>query len=305
MVEHEVRWQGLPARHNFDYVVTTLDDRDRIRQILSQNPGYSAYALGQLEPGLFERTRWHFARGDTGTGLVLHSRGGLGDATFIHGDADAVAAILSIHPGPTHTYATCMPQHVEALQRVYRLSNQQPMMRMAVTRERFQARGSAAAAIPLSGADIRKVNALYASEGGPSYYVPEHIDAGVYRGIITGGRLVAVAGTHVVSRTEGVAVVGNVFTHPLHRGHGYATAVTSAVTATLLGFCDYVVLTVDPKNRPAVQSYKNLGYEQVCNLVEASAVRRDPAGIGGFARRVRAAIRGRRYAGSFVSIPAR
>ncbi|MFN0094351.1 MAG: GNAT family N-acetyltransferase [Dehalococcoidia bacterium] len=305
MAEHEVRWQGLPARRHYEYVVATLDDRDRIRDLLTQNTGYSAYALGQLEPGLFERTRWHFARGDTGTGLVLHSRGGLGDATFILGDPDAVAAVLSIHPGPTHTYATCQPQHVHALHKVYRLSSQQPMMRMAVTREQFRARDAGSIAIPLSGTDIRKLNGLYASEGGPSYYVPEHVDAGVYRGIVTGGRLVAVAGTHVVSRTEGVAVVGNVFTHPQHRGKGYATAVTSSVTGALLGYCDYVVLTVDPKNHPAVQAYKNLGYEQVCNLVEASAVRRDPAGVGGFARRVRAAIRGRRYAGSFVSIPAR
>ncbi len=305
MVEHEVRWQGLPARRNFDYVVTTLDDRDRIRDLLNQNRAYTAYALGQLEPGLFERTRWHFARGDTGSGLVLHSRGGLGDATFILGDGDAVAAILSIHPGPAHTYATCMPQHVQPMHRVYRLSSQLPMMRMAVTPESFRPHASDGAATPLNGSDIRKVNALYASDGGPSYYVPEHINAGVYRGIVVNGRLVAVAGTHVVSRREGVAVVGNVFTHTMHRGRGYGTAVTSAVTGTLLGYCDYVALTVDPKNGHAIQAYKNLGYQTVCHMVEASAVRRDPAGVVGFARRVRAAVRGRRYAGSFVSIPAR
>jgi RimJ/RimL family protein N-acetyltransferase len=300
MAEREVRWQGA-LQHRYDYVVQGLRDRDQLRQLLRPRIEYTAYALGQLEPGLFERTRWYWARGDTGSGLVLHSRGGLGDATFVMGDPEAVAAVLSIHPGPAHTYATCQPQHLDELQRVYRLAHQQPMIRMGVTRERFVPT-SAVQTIPLSGVDIRRINALYGSEGGPSYYIPEHIDAGVYRGVVSEGRLAAVAGTHVVSRQEGVAVVGNVFTHPAFRGRGFATAATSAVTAYLLNFCDAVVLTVDPKNAPAVHAYHRLGYREVCQLVEASAVRRDPAGFASVLRRARAAIRGRRYHGSFVTL---
>lgn len=300
MAERGIRWEGA-ALQRYDYVVTALHDRERIREILKPRVEYAAYALGQLEPGLFERTRWFLARGETGTGLVLHSRGGLGDATFVMGDPDAIAAILSIHPGSTHTYATCQPQHLDALQRVYRLANQQPMMRMAVTRERFVPVDDPPT-VPLSGYDIRRINGLYSSEGGPSYYVPEHIDAGLYRGIIVDGRLVAVAGTHVVSRREGVAVVGNVFTHPRFRGRGYATAATSAVTRALLECCDHVVLTVDPRNAPAVHAYLKLGYVEACRLVEASAVRRDPSGMGGFIRRLRAALRGRGHDGAFVSL---
>lgn len=303
MAEREFRWQGV-ARGSYDYVVQPLHDRDQIRTLLRPRIEYTAYALGQLEPGLFERTQWYWARGDTGSGLVLHSRGGLGDATFVTGDVDALAAILSIHPGPANTYATCQPQHVDELQRVYRLANQQPMIRMAVRRDRFVAVGSVPT-VALSGIDIRRVNSLYGSEGGPSYYVPEHIDAGVYRGVIVEGRLVAVAGTHVVSRHEGVAVVGNVFTHPSFRGRGFATVATSAVTESLLRYCEDVVLTVDPRNLPAVRAYQRLGYREVCQLVEASAARRDASGVGSAMRRLRAAIRGRRYHGSFVSLSPR
>ena len=300
MAEREVRWQGL-ARQRLDYVVQPVVDIASIRSILAPRVEYTAYALGQLEPALFPRTRWYYARGTTGTGLVLHSRGGLGDATFVLGDPDAVSAILSIHPGTAQTYATCQPQHLDTLRRYFRLANQQPMIRMAVTRERFEPVVDQPTAV-LSGIDIRKVNALYGSEGGPSYYIPEHIDAGVYRGVVMEGRLVAIAGTHVVSRQEGVAVVGNVFTHPEYRGKGYATATTSAVTDTLLKYCDHVVLTVDPNNTPAVAAYARLGYREVCQLVEASAARRDPSGIGSSLRRFRAAIRGRKYDGSLVTL---
>lgn len=295
-----MRWEGA-ARQHYEYVVQRLRAPGQIREILRPRIDYTAYALGQLEPGLFERTRWYWARGDTGTGLVLHSKGGLGDATFVMGDPGAVAAILSIHPGPAQTYATCQPQHLQALKRVCRLANQQPMIRMSVTPASFRP-SSSIEAVAMTGLDIRKINGLYGAEGGPSYYVPEHIDNGVYRGVVVGGRLVAVAGTHVVSPQEGVAVVGNVFTHPAYRGRGYATAATSAVTEVLLGFCSTVVLTVDPNNRPAVSSYEHIGYSEACQLVEASAARRDPAGLMAMTRRVQAAMRGRKYDGSFVRL---
>jgi len=303
MAEREMRWGRLAGR-DLDYVVRRLTDRDQIRGLLLPSIEYTAYALGQLEPGLFERARWYAAHGDTGRGIVLHSRGGLGEATVSMGDADAVAAILSIHPGPVQTYATCQPHHLEVMRDVYRLSNPQPMIRMLVTPGTFQP-APLYPAIALSGIDIRRLNGLYATEGAPSYYIADHIDNGLYRGIMVDGRLVAVAGTHVVARHEGVAVVGNVFTHPAYRGRGYATAATSAVTQELLGFCTSAVLTVDPKNAAAVAAYRRLGYAEGCQLIEASAARRDPSGLASTLRRFRAALRGRKYDGSFVSLRGR
>lgn len=300
MAEREVRWQGA-THQRLDYVVQPLTDIARIRELLAPRVEYTAYALGQLEPALLQRTRWFWARGTTGTGLVLHSRGGLGDATFVMGDPDAVAAILAIQPGNTHTYATCQPQHLDVLRSVYRLANQQPMIRMSIVAEAFVP-VDRPNTVALTGIDIRRVNSLYSSEGGPSYYIPEHIDGGIYRGVVSEGRLVAVAGTHVVSRQERVAVVGNVFTHPAYRGRGFATAATSAVTEALLEYCDNVVLTVDPNNAPAVAAYARLGYRECCQLVEASAARRDPSGVGSTLRRWRAALRGRKYDGSFVTL---
>lgn len=300
MAEREVRWQSN-ARTRLDFIVQPVREIQAIRSLLLPRIEYTAYALGQLEPALFPRTRWFWARGSTGTGLVLHSRGGLGDASFVMGDADAVAAILSIHPGPAQTYATCQPHHLETLRGVYRLASHQPMIRMAVRADTFVPEKQLSP-IVLNGLDIRRVNSLYGSDGGPSYYIPEHIESGVYRGIVAEGRLVAVAGTHVVSRQEGVAVVGNVFTHPAYRGRGYATAATSAVTETLLNYCEHVVLTVDPLNTPAVAAYAKLGYREVCQLVEASAARKDPSGVGASLRRFRAAMRGRKYDGSFVTL---
>ena len=172
-------------------------------------------------------------------------------------------------------------------------------MRMAVGRDSFVRRDGAT--VTLTGADVRRINALYGSEGNPTFYSPEHIDAGIYRGVVLDGRLAAIAGTHVVSRSERVAVVGNVFTHPEFRGRGFARTVTGAVTERLLEICDAVVLTVDPGNAPAVRAYKSLGYVESCRLIESNARRRDLTGLRSAFRRLVAGVRGRRYTGLLVS----
>jgi RimJ/RimL family protein N-acetyltransferase len=109
--------------------------------------------------------------------------------------------------------------------------------------------------------DIGDLNRLY-QLGFASWLPSSSIADGVYYGIHAGGRLVAAAGTHVVSRNARLAVVGNVLTHVDFRGRGYATAVTGAVTAELLRTCDQVVLNVRSDNPPAIAAYHRLGYAE-------------------------------------------
>jgi predicted GNAT family acetyltransferase len=88
------------------------------------------------------------------------------------------------------------------------------------------------------------------------------------------GELVAVAGTHLISPTYGVAAVGNVFTHPAHRRRGYATACTSAVVEELLAKgIGTIVLNVDERNVQAMRIYQKLGFREHCRFVEAIGVR--------------------------------
>ena len=205
MAERELPWAAGAERR--EYLVRTLRNRDAIRERLRPQREHAAYALAQLEPGLFERTRWFTAKGPGGRGLVTHSRGGLGDATFVTGNAEAIAAILTIEPGPARSYLTCLREHVDAVGGIYQLSNSQPMLRMTVNAATFR-RWEVVPAVRLLGIDIRRINQLYGSDGNPTYYEAGHIDGGEYRGVVISGRLVAIAGTHAVSPQEGVAVVG-------------------------------------------------------------------------------------------------
>jgi RimJ/RimL family protein N-acetyltransferase len=300
MAERQIERTVTTAVRTAQYLVRRLTDPEELRGLLEPRRVYAAYALGQLEPALFPQTEWWLARGTTGEALLLHSRGGLGNALWAAGDLRALDAALSLHPGPHETFLTCEPQHAPVVARHFHLTQPQSMMRLQVTAETF--RPLAGEARLLSGPDVRQVNRLYRSEGTPTFYAPAHIEQGVYFGIYLEGRLASVAGTHAVSPTYGIAVVGNVYTHPSHRNQALGTIATSAVTEALLRTCRQVVLSVEPANRAAVRLYEKLGYRQEGRLVEASAVRRDPIGLAALLRRLVAGRRGHRFGGQLVEM---
>jgi ribosomal protein S18 acetylase RimI-like enzyme len=283
-----------------EFLVRPLTDRDEIRWLLEPRRAYAAYALGQLEPLLFSLSRWWQACGDAGWGLLLHSRGGLGNALFVLGETSAVEALLSLHPGPRQTFITCEPHHLATVERFFVLTQRQVMLRMTVTPATF--RRFPGSVRRLCGADVRLVNRLYRTDGAPAFYLREHIESGVYYGAFDGPHLVAVAGTHVVSPEQGIAVVGNVYTHPAYRNQGLAKATTSAVTEAVLKRCHEVVLSVDPGNAPAVAAYRALGYQEAHRLIEGSAVRRSWLGIRPAVARFIARTRGKRYGAELARV---
>ena len=273
------------------YTIERATDPDVLRGMLPDR-AYAAYAIAQLEPARFPSSEWYVATGpDDRRAIVVHSASGLGRALFTEGDAGAVDAALSLHPGARFSFGSLRPEHRKAVERYFVIMRQGTMMRMSVTRESFTP--AAGEAVRLRGQDIADVNRLYSTEGGPTAYTPAHLNEGVYCGVRQDGQLVSIAGTHVVSAAEGVAVVGNVFTHPRYRSLGYSTTATSATTRELLGRCPLVVLTVEAANEPAVKVYRRLGYDSVCTLHESPLIRKEPVGLISLARRAAAGWRGR------------
>jgi RimJ/RimL family protein N-acetyltransferase len=286
-----------------EFTVRPLKDRDQIRGILEGRRPYAAYALGQLEPQLFRMTEWWLASSPQNQALVLHAAGGLGNATFAMGESAALDALLRLHPGAHHTFLTCEVSHLETILRHFALDQRQTMIRMQVTAATFH-RVEGVDVRRLHGPDVREINALYRTDGVPSFYSSRQIDDSIYFGAEHEGRLVAVAGTHVISSASGIAVVGNVYTHPRFRNRHLAQAATGSVTEQLLKFCREVVLSVDPTNEPAVRAYERLGYREVARLIEGAATRRDGMGMMTALRRFAARARGRGTGAEIVRLPA-
>lgn len=282
--------EGQAARA--EYTVELIHEPDVVRRMLEPDRAYAAYAIAQLDPRYFERNEWVVSRGPGGRdALVVHSRTGLGNALFALGDPVALDAALSIRPGARFSFGSLRLEHKRVVDKYYMMTRPQVMSRMSVALGQFVPAESKADR--LTGADVSLVNRLYSIEGGVAAYRESHLEEGMYYGIFEDSKLVSIAGTHVVSRSERIAVVGNVFTHPRYRGRGLATQATSSVTRELLGFCDLVVLTVEVGNEPAVRIYRGLGYQDVCNLHETPLLRKEPVGVVSFVRRAVAGWRGR------------
>lgn len=296
MVKH-AHAGALPRADRHTYRVERILDAAAVRAVLEPRRLYAAYALGQLEPGLYPLvTCWRAVDTDgAGEAIAVFSRGGLGDALFTMGESTALDALLALHTGPRQNYVTCEPHHIEVMREHFVIASERPMMRMTVTPATF----APSDALPdvvvrrMDAEDARFLNRLYSSEGAPTYYSGSQIASGCYYGVLVDRRLVAVAGTHVVSPVEGIAVVGNVFTHPRWRGRGYARLATGATTAALLQRCRDVVLTVDPLNTPAVRAYARLGYAHGCRLIEAAVTRRELIPLRSGLHRLRASLRAR------------
>lgn len=283
--------QQLGNSATSEYRVRAAHDPRELEAVLSEDRPLAAYALGHLERDLFESASFYIAEGPAGDGVVMHARG-MGLATITLGAPDAVESILSVHPGPRRSYlSTTSPDKLPMLRRIYRVTDELSMRRMSTTRDRFTAKSGEARR--LTGRDVGRLNNLYASEGGPSFYRADTITRAVYYGIFDGPRLVAVAGSHIVAPNTSIAVVGNVFTDAAYRGSGLATITTSAVTEALFTRgCADIVLTVNPANTPAVHAYRRLGYVFGSNVVEARIRRKDILGIGPALRRRAAQLRG-------------
>lgn len=247
-------------------------DRTLLLPLLEQDRLLAAYALCDLDPREFGRTRWGIAL-DAGrpVGLVLEYLGPSPQPLFLAGDPAAVARVLRDVIVPRAAWIAGSPAHLAEAEPVYRIDPGPPMIRMVVDAGSFEPAGRPAER--LGPRDIGELNRLY--DLGPAAWLPASTVAeGVYYGIREGDRIVAAAGTHVIGDAVGLAAVGNVMTRADRRGRGHATAVTSAVTAELLGRCPQVVLNVRADNPAALAVYRSLGYREHVRFEERLARRR-------------------------------
>jgi ribosomal protein S18 acetylase RimI-like enzyme len=262
---------AVTGRRTRGLAVRTIQDRAVLREFLESDRLLAAYALCDLEDREFARTRWGGAfDGDRLVALALEYSGLTPQPLFVMGKPEGVEAILRDVVRPRAAYVATMSETLPAVESLYRLDPGPPMVRMWVDRSRF--RPYPAEVRRLLPIDIGDLNRLY-QLGFASWLPSSAITDGVYYGMRVGGRLVAAAGTHVISRQARLAVVGNVLTHVDYRGRGYATAVTGAVTADLLRSCDQVVLNVRSDNPPALQAYRRLGYAEHVRFDERLAHR--------------------------------
>ena len=246
-----------------------LEDKHEIRRRLERDREWSLYALADLDDGMFEHCHWW--AGSDKDSLALVFRALDIRPIFVIGDVDRTRDLLAAMNEPAG-YLNLQPHQLDAARGIYAYRERNRMYRMIV--RDFQP-AAADGVATLGPADVGEVQRLYATgDGGGIAFAPFQLATGMFRGIRRDGELVAVAGVHVLSRAESVAGVGNIFTHPDHRGRGHARAVTSGVVAALreAGIAT-IGLNVEDGNATAIRVYERVGFRTSFHYFEGVAER--------------------------------
>ena len=242
---------------------------DRVQEILERERVWSAYALADLDPPHAEQAHW--LAGDDA--VVLSYAGFDPPVLFAAGDPGEAATLLAQVPAGCHLF-TLMATHRALLNDRVLEFRETIMWRMALRLEAHDA-SLAQGAQALSADDLPAIVSLFGDcADRPDAFDPVQLADRAFFGVWYGRQLVAVAGTHVISEARGVAAVGNVFTHPGHRGRGLATITTAAVVRELQrrSGIQTIVLNVAQDNEPAVRCYQRLGFRPFCGYHEGDGL---------------------------------
>ncbi len=259
--------------------VRELQEDSAIAAFLGDQRLWTAYGLCDLDPAYRRDARYLAAQRDEriqATVLVYATPAFTGVLPF--GDEEGIAAILSTSRHlPFRPLLLMGEEHVQAVERRYRLTQSWSMYRMAVAAAGFSPPASSEHLVRLSARDRPAMEELYGTERNSAFFDDATLAHGVYFGVYEGESLVAVAGTHAWSSQHRIGAVGGVFTRPDRRGRGLAQATTGAVTTTLLELgVEDVVLNVRADNASALRCYERLGFTTVRTYLEAHAVDRRP-----------------------------
>lgn len=263
------RATAVPGR---GLAVATTRDRSLLRTFLEGDRRFAGYALCALDDRFFDRARWAIATRDgEPVSLAMEHGGPAPQPVFLTGDPDGTEILLREVIRPRTAYVSSPADLLPTVAALYRLDPGPPMVRMAVDRESF--RPYPGPVQRLTPSSVGELNRMYGL-GFTSWLPNEALAEGVYYGLRIAGRLVAAAGTHAISRTAKMGIVGNVMTVAAYQGRGFAKATTSAVTAELLRESDDVVLNVRADNPSALAAYRALGFREHVRFEERLAHRR-------------------------------
>ncbi len=261
------------------FSVERIESKGDIHRFLQGDRFYAAYAIGDLEPDLLKECEWYAAVKDGEmTTLCLRFTGLRPDRIFVMGLAEGLAPVLDSVLKSQRAHFAVRSDHLRVLTRFYSLQAIDEMFRMVLVPEEFSPVDGRV--VRLGQGHVHRLQELY-RHGGDVAFAPYQVDQGVFYGVEKDGRLVATAGTHLISRTYGLGIVGNVYTHPAYRSLGYGAVCTSAVVEELLSQSLDVVLSVQQANEPAIKIYQRLGFRIYCPFLETLGTRK-----GGLRRRL-------------------
>jgi RimJ/RimL family protein N-acetyltransferase len=260
--------------------VRAVTDREQIRAFLVKERVGNVYMLGYLDPHYDAWCKWwgaYAGKGDELKTLLLLYEGLSSPVSLMVGEKRYVKGLLDAcyHELPDRFFCHIREAHLEHFQELYDTSELRSSVRMALDRSKFEPVEVQPYVTRLGHRDTAQIVALY--EHFPdNLFEPYQLESGLYFGIHrrSGGQLISIAGIHVVSEANDVAVVGNVVTHPKYRQNKLATMVIGRLLNELFERVSLVALNVTANDEAALRTMKRFKFEPSLSFFEGLVRRR-------------------------------
>ncbi len=266
---------------------TSAADRAEIRRILNQDPAWAAYGLADLQPAFAPHCQWYTTTGNGAEGVVLLFTALTPPILLTVGPPAVVAALLAEMHGanglPERVFISARHEHVPPIEHYYRFdlpargTSFHRMVRMVLRHPTALPDARLEQVHRLAPVDARRIQQLFTHGGAytPDAFEPYQLEEGIFYGLDNAnGELVAVGGTHIVDWQAGIAAIGNMYTHPAHRGQGHGRLILGAVVHSLRNRgIEKLVLNVNEKNATARRLYAHAGFDEHCDFAEGIGVR--------------------------------
>ena len=246
-----------------------VDDPAELAEFFSDVPGAHIYALADLEAPFWEPSVW-FRREDAVVGLVrLPDSEAVTVYAVATKDPEATLELVAavVPELPAGTLLTAPLGLGDAIRRTRKVVWEAPHVRYVLDGPGADA--TDVAVEPLGPDHVGDLLDLYSTEPGAAFFLPHMVEDETFVGVYDSGRLVAAAGTHVLSTTHGCAAIGGVYTRPDHRGRGLGGAVTAGVVRRIGDRAPIVGLNVAEANAAARSIYERLGFTSIHRYAEA------------------------------------
>lgn len=247
--------------------LVTLHDRAALERRLRRDPRLHLYELGDLDDFFWPHTIWYGLDDESAIALLYIASDlpvllALGDRAH-----DLVSKLTPILP--RRFYAHLAVGAARALGATWNVSPRGLHDRMVLVKPNELDEVDTKESTSLTAQHASELETFYASAYPGNWFDRRMLETGGYRAVRRDGRIVSVAGVHVLSRKYRVAALGNVATNAAFRGRGLARIVCAALCKDLLAIADPIGLNVLSSNAAAVALYQQLGFVRIAQYEEA------------------------------------
>ncbi|MHC4424471.1 MAG: GNAT family N-acetyltransferase [Planctomycetota bacterium] len=249
-----------------------LHSKREIEAFLRKNVYLHIYSIGDLDDFFWQNTVWYALKEGNEIQAIALLYTELPFPT-LHAMSEQEGTIRELirsifHILPVRFHAHLSPGVAEAFKKQCEIKSYREHYKMALNGRSFLYDVDCSQVVRLTKNDLDEMLRLYEESYPDNWFNPRMLETRQYFGIKIENRLVSAAGIHVYSKKYKVAALGNIVTHPDHRGNGFGKSVTARLCQSLSEHVDHIGLNVQADNTIAISLYEKLGFEIVSSYYE-------------------------------------